>query len=201
LKQFTIHYNDNLSLEDTSIKPLEIKTYKWSNNSYRPKVEVFLCHNNEALAVKFIIFETEPRAKIIHDNGPVYKDSCVEFFFQPFPEDLRYINFEINPNGAMIMSVRKERAQKTELVQHYKHSLDLQTKIESDRWTASLNIPFDVIGEIFQAEFVPQLGDYSLGNFYKCGDETEFPHFGMWNEISGEVTNYHRIDCFGKLIW
>ena len=99
------------------------------------------------------------------------------------------------------MSVRKERTKKTELVQHYKHSLDLQIKIESDRWTASLKIPFDVIGEIFQADFLPQPRDYSLSNFYKCGDETEFLHFGMWNEISGGIANFHRIDCFGKLIW
>ena len=38
------------------------------------------------------------------------------------------------------------------------------------------------------------------GNFYKCGDDTKYPHFGCWNEVVWEEPDFHRPECFGDLI-
>ena len=41
---------------------------------------------------------------------------------------------------------------------------------------------------------------FFTGNFYKCGDETEFPHYGMWSEAVSDTPDFHRPECFGRLI-
>jgi hypothetical protein len=38
------------------------------------------------------------------------------------------------------------------------------------------------------------------GNFYKCGDETEYPHFGCWNLIASPVPDFHRPEYFGEIV-
>ena len=40
--------------------------------------------------------------KYTHFNDPVFKDSCVEFFFNPFPEHREeYFNIEFNAIGVI----------------------------------------------------------------------------------------------------
>ena len=38
-----------------------------------------------------------------------------------------------------------------------------------------------------------------MTNFYKCGDETEFPHFGAWKEVAVPEPDFHRPEYFGEL--
>ena len=38
-----------------------------------------------------------------------------------------------------------------------------------------------------------------LGNFYKCGDATEMPHYLSWNPIQTERPDFHRPEFFGEL--
>ena len=38
-----------------------------------------------------------------------------------------------------------------------------------------------------------------FGNFYKC-DESLHPHFGSWNPIEAPAPDFHRPECFGKLM-
>lgn len=47
------------------------------------------------------------------------------FLRNPFPDDERYINFEINPAGAMVMDLHRTRKDKEELVSRYKRRLGL----------------------------------------------------------------------------
>ena len=37
------------------------------------------------------------------------------------------------------------------------------------------------------------------GNFYKC-DESLHPHFGAWSPIDAPAPDFHRPECFGKLV-
>ena len=38
------------------------------------------------------------------------------------------------------------------------------------------------------------------GNFYKCGDETAIPHYGMWNPVGTENADFHRPEYFGDFV-
>lgn len=178
---------------------LTIDTYKWTDNDYKPIVEVFLCHNNDKLKVKFIAYEKDIYIKSFEDNGRIWCDSCVEFFIRPFEDDERYINFEINPVRAMIMSIGEDRNERKALVFDYKSQLNVKTDSHSGFWTVQFEISFDMLCKIFENKKRLKSGDTIYGNFYKCGDETPDPHFGMWNEIDGPP-NFHQSQYFGELI-
>ena len=45
----------------------------------------------------------------------------------------------------------------------------------------------------------PGPGAAMRGNFYCC-DETLHPHFGSWNPIKAPEPDFHRPECFGRLI-
>ena len=43
-------------------------------------------------------------------------------------------------------------------------------------------------------------GDTIKANFYKCGDETEHLHYGMWSRCETEKPDFHRPEFFGTLV-
>ena len=58
---------------------------------------------------------------------------------------------------------------------------------------------FEVLDKLFGK--VDYVSGYTFkGNFYKCGDETDYPHFGMWNPVGTEKPDFHRPEYFGELI-
>lgn len=197
MKSINVPFNGYLYFEE---KPnIAIQTYKWEGNGYTPLVEVYLCHNNERLKVKFVAFESEITCKEKNDNGRVWCDSCVEFFVKPFMDDNRYINFEINPNGAMIMSIGESKENRIPHVSMYKNKLNVKTTTQEDCWSAEFEIPFLVLKTIYNKSTLMPIKKLA-GNFYKCGDETKFPHFGMWNEIDEDKPDFHSPQYFGELI-
>jgi hypothetical protein len=37
------------------------------------------------------------------------------------------------------------------------------------------------------------------GNFYKCGDLTACPHYGMWTPYALPAADFHRPELFGEI--
>jgi len=197
MKNVNIPFSEQLIFSNEC--SLKIENYKWVNNNYKPVVDVFLCHNNKTLKVKFIAFENEISFKEKNDNGRIWCDSCVEFFIKPFEDDLRYINFEINPIGSMIMSIGENGENRNPLVFQYKNELNLKTQIEKNYWFSEFEIPFSMLKEIYNKSTSTQIKKLQ-GNFYKCGDETKEPHYGMWKNIDEKEPNFHLSKYFGELI-
>lgn len=198
MKTVNVPYSESLTFNEK--ETLNIEKYKWVNNSYKPKVDVFLCHNNEKLGVKFIAYEDEISVKAKNDNEKVYCDSCVEFFVRPFDDDPRYVNFEVNPIGSMIMSINQAKGNSEVLVFKYKTLLNVVTDRRDGQWSVQYEVPFSILSEIYGKSEILKSGDVINANFYKCGDETKEPHFGMWNEITQEGASFHTPQFFGKLI-
>ncbi|MCK7480493.1 MAG: carbohydrate-binding family 9-like protein [Candidatus Moduliflexus flocculans] len=44
-------------------------------------------------------------------------------------------------------------------------------------------------------------GCRSAANFYKCGDETEFPHYGAWSPVETPAPDFHRPEFFGEIVF
>lgn len=189
-----IMFSENLTFSKNST--LKINNYKWMDNGYKPDVEVFLCHDNKSIKVKFISFESNITINESNDNGRIWCDSCVELFLQPFDNDARYINFEINPIGAMIMSIGQDRYSRETLVYKYKDGLNLKTEIYKDKWVVEITIDFASLNQIYDTnqKIKPR------ANFYKCGDETLQPHYGMWNDITLDKPDFHQPGYFGVLV-
>ena len=76
---------------------------------YKPEVAFRIWHSGDVLHLEYKVDEQSVRAVETHDGNDVYKDSCVEFFFQPLTDDPHYYNFEFNAAGTMVVSWRTGR--------------------------------------------------------------------------------------------
>jgi hypothetical protein len=188
---------DGIHTEPTAV----IKNYKWAKG-YNPECNVYLSYDAERLYIGFEIFEADAikKAKYVKDGQPVYKDSAVEFFFKPFIDDARYLNFEFNANCAAILGLGEKKNCRISLIEKYKSRLNARVFSDASKWILDFQIPYKLIGEIYGRSFEPK-SQTVKANFYKCGDETESPHYGMVFDINSEYPDFHLPDFFGRLIF
>ena len=95
-----------------TIEKAPIDCYPWGGD-YRPRAYgqcAFL--PGRGLAVRLTAWEREPKAVYTANGDPVYKDSCLEFFASFDAHSQKYMNFEMNANGAYLASVRTNKADK-----------------------------------------------------------------------------------------
>jgi hypothetical protein len=87
------------------IEPAEIGLSRWPVQSeHLPKSEVKLQYDDHELYVIFRVQDQYVRAVTTQIHGEVWKDSCVEFFFAPNPNQPNaYFNVEINCCGVLLM--------------------------------------------------------------------------------------------------
>ena len=174
-----------------------ISNYKWTEG-YAPEAFAQLIYvENRGFALKMTAKETNPTALYSNYNDPVYKDSCLEFFVNFNTANAKYMNFEMNSNGAFLAAVRTDRKNKTPINMLAPLPKVTATKTD-DEWTVEVFFSNDFIGKTF-GKFCFVRGESFKGNFYKCGDETPIPHFGMWSPVDNETPDFHRPEFFGTL--
>ena len=188
------------------IEEIRIKDYLWMENDYRPEVVVKACYSKEYIYVKFLVYEKRVIATYLNVGDPVYKDSCVEFFINLFPKETEeYFNIELNAIGTIKMGYGIKRNRKY-LTASELNDMKAITSIKkpvtglhgSDHWKLYCAIPIKVFEMVYNRKFK---GYDAIGNFYKCGDETEFKHYGMWNLIDNPKPDFHLPEYFGKIIF
>ena len=138
----------------------------------------------------------------MEDNGPVWEDSCCEFFVGD-PAGGTYCNFEMNCIGTLLAARRRsredfERFPQDKIAQVIRHtSLERKEYDISDTlcsWQTAICIPFSLIGA--DPDNLPA----SLrANFYKCADKSAHPHFLSWNPVAVPHPDFHRPEFFGEL--
>lgn len=190
------------------IPKASIDNYPWDNNGYMPETYVKLCYTEDGLYIRFFSKEPEIKAIYTKPNEPAYKDSCVELFINPNPyKDDRYMNFETNCIGTLLLGIGRGR-QNRELISPKEQrvfnistmlSVDTMSDYDGEGWDIIYTIPFSFIKKYYEQIEIGS-GHEMLGNFYKCGDGTKYPHFGCWNRIENDMPDFHRPECFGKLI-
>jgi len=186
---------------------IDSDSYLWINNSYRPIVKIKMFHTKNFIYLKFKVYETKITVKHTKFGSEVWKDSCVEFFINPFPEKYKeYLNIEVNALGIALVGFGKKRGTanryrfKKEEIKNWKiiSSVKKQTtgKHGNDFWELYLKIP-----KSFLKNCYTEYSDLKncRANFYKCGDETEYKHYGAWNKIEYSVPNFHLPKYFGEL--
>ena len=156
------------------------------------------CHDRETLYVRLFAAERDIRAEYRKQLSPVWRDSCLEFFFAP-DNSGRYFNFEINPNGILWTALGRSRTDRAVL---YREDAETFFGIRAARtdvgWEASFRIPLP-----FLRLFVPEAsftGSWRA-NVYKCGDDTVRPHYLSWNPVTSETPDFHRPQDFGVMVF
>lgn len=190
-----------LSLRPGCTAESSVDSVNWPESfPVKPSVEVFVSYDAEALTVRFEVVETDVKAVYSNDLDPVWEDSCVEFFVL-CADGKHYCNFELNCIGALLASRRLSRDDYAYFTPDELARVERKTSLPSrkavlvegeSRWSASMRIPFDLLG----FDSVPE----SLAvNFYKCGDCTDHPHYLSWSPITTPAPDFHRPEFFGRL--
>ncbi|MBK8946896.1 MAG: hypothetical protein IPM32_16730 [Ignavibacteriae bacterium] len=207
LKKINDHLLSNFDeINISNLNSISINHYLWMQNNYSPKVEIKGCYSESSIFLNFKVFENEITATYTKINDPVYKDSCVEFFINLFPENSEaYFNFEINAIGTIYIGFGKIGNRKilpikdVELVKVFSTlTKPFIGNIENNFWEIKLLIPIYLLEKYYVQKFAR---NPAKANFYKCGDETRFVHYGCWNLIKSEKPNFHLPKYFGDLLF
>ena len=173
-------------------EPQRLGCLNWPEWPYKPSVEFRIGYDEGGIRLEWTVDEQSIRALQGTLGGEVYEDSCVEFFFQPDPDDPHYYNFEWNAIGNLCVSWRTGRhdaepapAEVYGLVRAEAScgSMPFAERPADGPWIKSLS------------------GLKAKGNFYKCGDGLSVPHFVTWAPIATEKPDYHRPEFFDWIVF
>ncbi|GHV56952.1 hypothetical protein FACS1894182_04620 [Bacteroidia bacterium] len=178
-----------------------ISNVNWTNYPYKPDVKFRIAHNGQSIFLNYQVEESDIQAVCDVDNGPVWKDSCVEFFVS-FGDDF-YYNIECNCIGKILIAKRMDKSNRMPvsesllaLIDRWSSLGNLPVENQSGKWELSLVIPL----EVFSLNGINTLdGLEAKGNFYKCGDNLKVPHYLSWNPIKNEKPNFHLPQFFEKI--
>ena len=156
-----------------------------------------VCYDDAALYVRMTAKEQNIRAEETGVQGMPCLDSCLEFFFRPFADSMRYINIELNPNCCMWLGYRNEE---NKLIRIEEPSTILNAKAErtADGWEVTYQVPEALIAKYFDG-FKFESGKKMPANFYKCGDLTVQKHYIAWNKIEQDEPAFHVPEWFGDV--
>ena len=187
-----------------------VDCYPWGGE-YRPEMLFRIGHTDEALLVNLLCYEAEPVVTARHRNGPVWDDSCMEFFVSPSADlSAGYFNFEINAQPTLLLHYGKDgaaahrspvdpEAWPTECfaLQCVRGQDDFGRRY----WRLSYRIPY----ALFRALCPPaelQDGATIRANLYRCGSNGQPAHYGCWSPIDSTVypkPNFHVPEYFGDM--
>lgn len=174
-----------------------ISNYVW-DCSYTPEAHACLLYiQDRGIAVRLCCRESDPKTVYQNFYDPVYRDSCLEFFFS-VEKNERYVNCEMNSAGASLIAVGESRHNRTRIDEIIAPPA-VKTECEDGIWSVETFFSLDDLARIF-GEIKLSAGITLYGNFYKCGDDTEIPHYGMWSPVGTEHPDFHRPEYFGELV-
>ncbi len=173
-----------------------IDRYAWPGD-YRPEARAYVARDGDGLSVLLCAREETVAAAATAFGGEVWKDSCLEFFLKPFADDDRYLNLEANAAGAMLIGLGAGREGRALLPALPGGMRPTVSRHAGGWWAVSYRVPDALIEELFGR--TPAPGRAMAGNFYCC-DESLHPHFGSWNPIQAPQPDFHRPECFGRLL-
>ena len=178
----------------------KVDCVNWEEFPYKPTVTVRLGYSSSALAILFEVEENHVRAVTMEDCGPVWEDSCCEFFVAA-PAGDGYFNFEMNCAGTLLAAKRQSQTE-------YEFLSESQMS-EIQRLTSLPHAPIDSVGE-GQKYWVVEVIPFSIlgldkapksimANFYKCGDLCQKPHFLSMAPINLPSPNFHCPEFFQEV--
>ncbi len=191
---------DISAIDWNAVPVAKVENFLWLTG-YAPRTTAQMVFVEEyGFVLRMACTEAEPLARYRVFMDPVYTDSCLEFFAD-WLSDGRYINMEMNANGTLLSCIGSDRHARTPISEMGGGSIfPVTASVEADAWSILACIPLELLAAILGAPVEVTHGFAFRGNFYKCGDETAIPHYGMWNPVGTEQPDFHRPEYFGDLM-
>ena len=185
------------------IYPIDI--FPWGRPEVYPESQAELEFLDDGIFVCLSAKEKNPRCSVTFPGGEVYRDSCMEFFFCPCPErNPGYFNFETNALGMLYVGFSPDGTRRMSApIAPAEYTGRIPTDARIDRsggsWSVRFTISYDFIRSRVP-EFNEKRQKHITGNFYKCGDCTEYPHYAVWHPIDSNIItkpDFHVAKYFG----
>lgn len=177
----------------------KIDCFQWEEDPpFRPESSFQMCFlKNKGVFVKMNSNEKKLRRTCTKRDENIWEDSCLEFFFSP-EKNAGYLNTEMNPNGAFLTQVGKERGNRRFLKEITPLSPEVSAHTDENGWGVELFIPRELFEEAFKISFDASPGVFR-GNFFKCGDKTETPHYGSFSPMGSISLGFHNPPLFATI--
>lgn len=186
--------------------PGELTHAPWKAFPFKPDVQFRIASMGNKLIIKFYVIEQEIKFNHKNNNENVFEDSCVEFFISTGRSD-GYYNFEFNCIGTTLVQYGKNREDRIYIDSLLIDKIKRVSSIEEEgvkyingliHWELLVVIP----SELFAFDTINFFSGLSMsGNFYKCGDLLQNPHYLSWNNIATENPDFHRPEYFSPMIF
>lgn len=192
--EYKVVTTKNLDFSLAQLAP--INQYRWAEG-YEPVTNARVIFvEGVGLALRIECLEENPKTTYYNFYDPVYKDSCVEMFVSFDGE--HYINLEMNSYGASRTGFGGMRPNRGRIDKYIEPPKVKAGKIEGG-WYVEAIFTIEDMKKLYP-NFEFKKGATFTGNFFKCGDETDIPHYGMWSVVESEEPNFHRPDFFGNFV-
>ena len=170
---------------------------------YVPQASFSILHDGDTIYLRYTVEEQSVAAVAAEDNGPVWRDSCVEMFCSF--DGVGYYNLEANAAGRVLLSYRVPTEDKVMAdagilasIGRYPSLGDkpFGQRVEQTCWSLMLTVP---AAAFFRSGIESLCGLVATANFYKCGDDLIEPHFVSWSPIDSPEPNFHLPQYFGRV--
>ena len=186
-------------LEELETMPMmELEYEHWGTKKHIRCYANMGIYQKQEWVVRMKTVEKDPLRTYIQDDDPVYLDSAVEFFLNMEPEksEPRYLNFEMNANGALLAQFGKKN-QRTRLKQLTERQVTCKVKLEEEEWSVLLRIPLEMVEEVYGKKITGELIPFSF-NWYKISETKEQEHYISFTQIDNDYPDFHLPKFFEK---
>ncbi len=192
--------------------PIELTYHMGERPAHFPKVQAKLLYDDEAVYVIFRVEDRYVRAAASAHQGPVCRDSCVEFFFTPGTDvDKGYFNVEVNCGGTMLvhfqvvprknpMPLKPAELDAISIAHTMPRIVDPEIA-RPTTWTVEYRFPTSLAATYYPGAKKPAPGVTWRANFYKCADDTSHPHWLTWSCVDRPKPDFHVPSSFGTLVF
>ncbi len=177
-----------------------IDHYKWTEDAGPKAFGKMALLDGYGLVISMTAIESNPLRSYVVDDDPVYRDSALEAFlnFAPDQQEQRYLNFEMNANGAILSQFGTAKRRKS-LSTLTLVKATCKAVIEEAYWHVLLKVPMELICSMYEIRPLQQ-GDSFTCNFYKICETSGREHFGSYAPIDNATPNFHLPEFFASAI-
>lgn len=194
--------NELNDLRWRSALPVQINRY-WSGNVAPAgrHAEVAILWSSNALHLRFVCHQAEPLVvsttpQIEKKTMGLWDRDVCEIFIAPDPNVVeRYLEFEAAPTGEWLDVAIYWTPEKRESDWEFHSHMTTAAKIEKDRVTIAMRIPWN------QWIHQPQKGERWRVNLFRCVGSGPDRGYLAWQPTRTPQPNFHVPQVFGSLIF
>lgn len=192
-----------------NIPALHIDKHMGETPAHKPEVQAKMAYDQEAVYLIFQVKDQYVRCVVDEYQGPVSRDSCVEFFFTPGTDVAQgYFNLEMNCGGTGLFKFQKvakdgqtkipeSEFEKIQRAHSLPRTVDPEVQ-EPLIWTVEYRLPIEILTQYYEV-IPPAPGVKWKANFYKIASESSAPHWLTWSFVDNPEPKFHLPQFFGTL--